>query len=94
MTTERGKTVLKIEDAQRGDSGKFCIKLKNKSGECESAANVTVVGRPDPPKGPLEVSDICADGAKLAWKPPADDGGEPLTGYVVEAQVVRGYCNS
>lgn len=86
MTTEKGKTVLKIEDAQRSDSGRFCIKLKNKSGECQSEATVTVVGRPDPPRGPLEVGDICKDGAKLAWKPPADDGGEPLTGYVVEAQ--------
>lgn len=87
MSTEKGKTVLKIEDAQRGDSGKFTIKLKNKSGDCSSTARVTVVGRPDAPQGPLAVSDVCADGATLAWKPPADDGGEPLTGYVVEAQV-------
>lgn len=55
MSTEKGKTVLKIEDAQRSDSGKFTIKLKNKSGECQSSATVTVVGRPEPPKGPLEV---------------------------------------
>ena len=86
ISTEKGKTVLKIEDAQRSDSGKFCIKLKNKSGEAQSEANVTVVGRPDPPQGPLEVSDICKDGATLEWKPPLDDGGEPLTGYIVEAQ--------
>ncbi|CAK5074870.1 unnamed protein product [Meloidogyne enterolobii] len=82
ISTEKGKTVLKIEDAQRSDSGKFCIKLKNKSGEAQSEANVTVVGRPDPPQGPLEVSDICKDGATLEWKPPLDDGGEPLTGYI------------
>jgi hypothetical protein len=86
ISTEKGKTVLKIEDALRSDSGRFCIKLKNKSGECQSEATVTVVGRPDPPRGPLEVGDINKEGATLAWKPPADDGGEPLTGYVVEAQ--------
>lgn len=45
MNTEKGKTILKIENAVRGDSGKFTIQLKNKSGECESSANVTVVGR-------------------------------------------------
>lgn len=86
MSTERGKHVLKIENAIRGDSGQFTITLKNSSGTCDSSANVTVVGRPSPPKGPLEISDVCADGAKIAWNPPEDDGGDALTGYIVEAQ--------
>jgi uncharacterized protein YxjI len=55
IATEKGKTVLRIADAVRSDSGRFTIQLKNKSGECESSANVTVVGRPEPPQGPLKV---------------------------------------
>lgn len=54
MTTEPGKpgkTVLKIENAERSDSGQFTITLKNKSGTVNSTAKVTVVGKPDPPKG-------------------------------------------
>lgn len=47
---------------------------------------MTVVGRPSPPKGPLGVDDVCTDGATISWNPPEDDGGDPLTGYVVEAQ--------
>ncbi|CAJ0587388.1 unnamed protein product, partial [Mesorhabditis spiculigera] len=86
VTTERGRHVLKIENAERGDSGKFTIQLKNPSGTCEDSAIVTVVGRPAPPEGPLSVDDICADGATVGWKPPKDDGGDPLTGYIVEAQ--------
>ncbi|PAV56317.1 hypothetical protein WR25_15732 isoform E [Diploscapter pachys] len=86
MTTERGKHVLKIENAVRGDSGQFTITLKNSSGTCDSTARVTVVGRPTPPKGPLDISNVNAEGCDLAWNPPEDDGGEPLTGYVVEAQ--------
>ncbi|CAJ0936046.1 unnamed protein product, partial [Mesorhabditis belari] len=86
MTTERGRHVLKIENAERGDSGKFTIVLKNPSGTCEDSAVVTVVGRPAPPEGPLDVSDVCADGATVGWNPPKDDGGDPLTGYIVEAQ--------
>lgn len=88
MTTEKGKHILKIENAERGDSGQFTIQLKNPSGQCESSAKVTVVGRPSPPKGPLEVADINAEGATVSWNPPDDDGGEPLEEYVVEAQDV------
>ena len=30
------------------------------------------------------MSDVHKDGCKLKWKPPLDDGGEPIEGYVVE----------
>ncbi|XGW29138.1 hypothetical protein V3C99_008720 [Haemonchus contortus] len=86
MSTERGKTKLKIENAERSDSGQFTIILKNQCGVADSTAKVTVVGRPSPPKGPLDISDVCGDGCTLAWEPPEDDGGDPLTGYVIEAQ--------
>ncbi|MCP9266046.1 Twitchin [Dirofilaria immitis] len=86
MITERGKHLLKIENAERADSGKYTLILKNDSGKCDSTATVTVIGPPDQPKGPLVISDICDDGATLAWKPPDDDGGEPLEEYIVEAQ--------
>ncbi|KAK5968521.1 Twitchin [Trichostrongylus colubriformis] len=86
MSTERGKTKLKIENAERSDSGQYTIMLKNQCGSCESTAKVTVVGRPTPPKGPLDISDVCGDGCTLEWNPPEDDGGDPLTGYVIEAQ--------
>ncbi|ULT95623.1 hypothetical protein L3Y34_004374 [Caenorhabditis briggsae] len=86
MSSERGKHVMKIENAVRGDSGQYTITLKNSSGTCDSTATVTVVGRPTPPKGPLDITDVCADGASLSWNPPEDDGGDPLTGYIVEAQ--------
>lgn len=40
--------------------------------------------KPSKPEGPLEVSDVHAEGCKLAWNKPKDDGGSPITGYVVE----------
>lgn len=86
MSTERGKTILKIENAERGDSGQFTIVLKNLSGSADSTAKVTVVGKPTPPKGPLNISDIHKEGATLAWNPPEDDGGDPLAAYIIEAQ--------
>jgi len=30
------------------------------------------------------VSDVHAEGCKLAWKKPEDDGGQPIENYVVE----------
>ena len=40
--------------------------------------------KPGPPNGPLQVSDVHAEGCKLKWKPPSDDGGLPIQKYVVE----------
>jgi hypothetical protein len=80
------RTVLKIENAIRSDSGIYEIVLKNASGEARCSAQVTVVSRPSPPKGPLEVKDVCKGGATLNWDVPEDDGGEPLEEYVIEAQ--------
>lgn len=38
---------------------------------------------PDAPEAPL-VSDITASSATVAWQPPANDGGSPVTGYRLE----------
>jgi len=39
-------------------------------------------GPPGRPEGPLKVSDIEKDSAKLTWKPPADTGGRPITSVI------------
>jgi hypothetical protein len=40
--------------------------------------------KPLPPQGPLDVSDITPETCSLSWKPPLDDGGSPVTNYIVE----------
>jgi hypothetical protein len=40
--------------------------------------------KPLPPQGPLDVSDITPETCSLSWKPPTDDGGSPITNYIVE----------
>lgn len=42
------------------------------------------VGPPTKPQGPLKVKDVTSSGAKVKWDKPKDDGGKPITAYVVE----------
>jgi len=34
--------------------------------------------------GPLEVTDVTKSGCHLKWKAPEDDGGKPITSYIIE----------
>lgn len=43
-----------------------------------------MVDRPSPPLGPFDAYDITPDTCTLSWKQPLDDGGSPITNYVVE----------
>lgn len=49
-----------------------------------SQSDLSFADKPTAPEGPLEVTDVHAEGCKLKWNPPKDDGGQPLDGYVVE----------
>lgn len=39
---------------------------------------------PSPPVGPLEFKDIQRSSVTVSWKPSEDDGGSPVTHYLVE----------
>ena len=39
---------------------------------------------PAKPEGPITASDIIGDEVTLSWNAPKDNGGEPVTNYVVE----------
>lgn len=86
ITIERSDktTVITVRKSLRPDSGKYRLVLSNTSGTCESSADVIVLDRPTPPKGPLEMEEIRADHVKVKWKRPDDSGGSDITGYVLE----------
>ena len=44
---------------------------------------------PGAPEGPLEASDVTATSVTFTWKPPKSDGGQPITGYLIESRDVR-----
>ncbi|KAF0299363.1 Twitchin [Amphibalanus amphitrite] len=84
VENEPYRTKYTNDTPKRGDSGVYTIQATNQHGRDEATIEITVVSKPSAPEGPLEVSDVHKDGCKLKWKPPLDDGGEPIEGYVVE----------
>ena len=45
-------------------------------------------GPPSKPVGPLKTKDVDRTSVTLEWQPPTDDGGSPLTGYILEKRDV------
>ena len=86
--TSTTATVYLNRSAKRNDSGKYTIRLTNSEGFDSASCKVLVVDRPTPPLSPLDVSDITPDSCTLSWRPPSDDGGSPITNYVVERMEV------
>ena len=39
---------------------------------------------PSKPKGPMKINDIYAEGCTAEWGAPEDDGGTPITHYILE----------
>lgn len=39
---------------------------------------------PSKPIGPIEVTDVQRDSISIKWKAPKDDGGSPITGYIID----------
>jgi len=72
-----------ITKTTRLDSGKYVLTLENECGRDTCTINVKVLDRPSPPRL-LKVNDITGSTMHVAWKSPEDDGGSPITGYIVE----------
>lgn len=90
-TTERSTvtsighhTVVHTVNCKRTDSGKYHLLLRNSSGIDESSFQLIVLDRPGPPDAPLNYEEITANSVTLSWKPPKDNGGSEITGYVIE----------
>lgn len=77
-------TKIHLTQTSRKLSGKYTIKAVNDSGQDEADVEIIIQDKPGKPEGPLEVTDIHKEGCKLKWNKPRDDGGLPLSGYLVE----------
>lgn len=75
---------ISITETLRHYSGVYKIYASNEHGEDEATVEVNILGPPEKPKGPLEVTCITKDSCKLNWQKPDDDGGKPVTAYQIE----------
>ncbi|XP_069132541.1 twitchin-like isoform X9 [Argopecten irradians] len=75
--------LLTINHASKEHDGPFRLVLENDLGSDEAVIKIQVNDRPDPPRFPV-VENIREDSVVLSWKPPMNDGGSFITGYVIE----------
>uniref|UniRef100_A0A3Q2P6U5 Immunoglobulin-like and fibronectin type III domain-containing protein 1 n=1 Tax=Fundulus heteroclitus TaxID=8078 RepID=A0A3Q2P6U5_FUNHE len=81
-------TRLLLCRCQRRDTGEIKIKLKNDHGFTEAVSELIVLDKPSSPLGPAEVTESSAACIEFKWRPPKDDGGSPVTNYILERQQV------
>lgn len=84
IENEDYNTKLILSDTSRKFTGTYTIRAENVNGVDEAPVEVIILDKPGKPEGPLDVSDVHKEGCKLKWNKPKDDGGLPLTGYVLE----------
>ncbi|VDO77816.1 unnamed protein product, partial [Schistosoma curassoni] len=80
------EVIITDKEAEKNDGGLYKIDLENEKGRDSAPVNVKVVGPPEPPQGPLEISHIKNNSCSLSWNSPTDNGGSPITNYIVEKQ--------
>lgn len=79
-----GNTVFTVKKAVRTDSGRYFIRVKNEVGVAEHKADLLVLDKPSPPDGEPEATKIRSDAATVTFRPPRDDGGCPILGFIIE----------
>lgn len=74
---------LVIKNSKRTDAGQYRLQLRNQSGFDTATLHVRVLDRPLPPEH-LYADELNGDSLTLFWHPPSDNGGAPVTNYLVE----------
>ncbi|KAL7668242.1 hypothetical protein ACOME3_008952 [Neoechinorhynchus agilis] len=83
--------VLIVTKAARGDTGTYSIIASNNIGTSQLDVKIHVTGTqelhiepPKAPTGPIKITRVTNNSCSITWQPPIDDGGRPITGYIVE----------
>lgn len=88
----KNTTALSIAKVEIEDSGKYAVNLENDYGSCNYKVQISAIDKPGPPQQ-LKVKKIGETTIDLEWNNPKNDGGSPVTEFVVEKRdsYRRGY---
>ena len=82
-------SVLTVTKADRHiDGGTYKIRLVCDAGSFEATGYVNVLDVPGKPRN-FSPDEVRAEHVKLSWSPPEDDGGKPITGYIIRAMDIE-----
>lgn len=79
------KVTFKIKKPSRELSGPYQIKINNGQGEDTKDVIIICQDVPQPPQD-VDVINVFQSACDVKFKPPEDDGGSPITKYVIERQ--------
>ena len=89
LETTESYSHLVIKSANRSkDVGKYLINLKNKHGQNTYPIMIDIQDVPSLPRN-AEVSEIKSNSMLLSWKEPSDDGGAPVSKYMIEKRDIE-----
>ncbi|XP_034725239.1 immunoglobulin-like and fibronectin type III domain-containing protein 1 [Etheostoma cragini] len=77
-----------LTKCQRKTTGEIRIKIKNECGTTEAISQLVVLDKPTPPLGPVEIIESSAACIDFKWRVPKDNGGSPITDYILERQQI------
>jgi len=81
-------STLTVKPATGEHSGKYSVRAENKVGEDEAEFTALVKDKPSPPLK-LRVKEVSKNYVVVAWDIPENDGGSPITGYMVEKKDIN-----
>ncbi|XP_049270135.1 titin-like [Rhipicephalus sanguineus] len=88
VDSEDQTILFKIVDADCNHRGTYSLEATNEHGSDVFSVDIMITGEPDPPSLPPEITSVDWTSCTLAWKPTDNDGGSPVSSYVVEKRLM------